>query len=106
MALDLEIQEFSKYETFANVVSLIHVNDPSIFSREKSSNLKVSEDGPCEEAVAAYSLATIGLSACWATGPAAPIFCTAAIAGKALAFKMMIDACGEEETETETDTIN
>ena len=50
---------------------------------------------PCGEAIAAYSLATIGLSACWMSGPAAPLFCGAAIAGKVLAYRAMLRDCDQ-----------
>lgn len=89
--LNLNESEFGKYNAFINVVLLLENEMPGIFT---TSNLA---KGPCEEAIASYSLATLGLAACGATGPAAPLFCGAAIAAKILAFRAMVRDCGDQQ---------
>lgn len=88
IALNLSDVDFQKYNYFVNVLMLLENEEPGILTT--SSYLSKS---PCGEAIAAYSLATIGLSACWMSGPAAPFFCGAAIAAKVLAYRAMLRDC-------------
>lgn len=88
--LDLSEYEINKYDQFANVMCLIHFVDSESLEY-KFINNKITD--PCGEAIAAYSLATIGLSACGLSGPLAPIVCSAAIAAKVLAFRAMVRDC-------------
>jgi len=90
-SLNLNESEFGRYNAFINVVLLLDNEVPGIFT---SSNYA---KGPCEEAIAAYSLSTIGLAACGLSGPLAPIVCGAAITSKVLAFRAMVRDCGEDE---------
>jgi len=88
ISLDLDESEFGKYNQFANVVSLMENAEPGILTKKY---YKTASD--CGEAIAAYSLATIGLAGCGLTGPAAPLVCGVAIAGKVLALRAMIRDC-------------
>lgn len=91
LLLKLNDIEFQKYNYFVNVLLLIENQEPGIISNSKNYSYRLAN--PCDESIAAYSLATIGLSACWMTGPSAPLFCGAAIAAKVLAYRAMIRDC-------------
>ena len=93
IALNLSDSEFNKYNAYANVLKLLKEQEPSIFNNyNQRYSAKAS---PCGDAILSYSLATLGLAACGATGPAAPLFCGIAIANKIRTFKNMIEACKE-----------
>lgn len=87
--LNLSKGEFNRYNLFVNILLLLENADENVFASKNNLRAK----GPCEEAITAYSLATIGLAACAATGPIAPIVCGAAIAAKVLAFRAMARDC-------------
>lgn len=93
LALNLDNIEFQKYNYFVNVLLLLENQEPGILSNSNSYSSRLAS--PCGEAIAAYSLATIGLSACWMTGPGAPLFCGAAIAAKVLAYRAMLRDCAD-----------
>ena len=61
LKLNLNDSEFGKYNTFINIILLIENAEPEIF---KNKNLYSKRADSCGEAIAAYSLATIGLAAC------------------------------------------
>jgi len=94
-AQGLSESEFRKYNAFANVVMLLENETSGLFATSDNIAIEAGED-PCAEAIAAYSLATIGLAACGLSGPFAPIVCGAAIAAKILAFRAMVRDCGDD----------
>lgn len=96
--LDLKEEDFYKYNSFVNVVMLMEKNDKNIFISYNQNTLR---NGPCAEAIASYTLATIGLSACWMTGPGAPLFCGAAIAAKVLAYRAMLRDCAQSPNQNQ-----
>lgn len=93
LKLNLSETEIGKYNAFANVLKLLNNQDEKIFSSINSKNLSAKELSNCGDATLSYTLATLGLAACGATGPAAPLFCGIAIANKVRTFRNMIKAC-------------
>lgn len=77
--------DYVKYNTFANTMRLVQNQDSTIF--------EVDGLTPCQDAILSYSLATLGLAACGASGPAAPLLCTIAIGNKVRTFNNMVKAC-------------
>lgn len=85
--IDLKVgdEEFAKYNLFANVISIIHNDNPDVFTQEGDLQARLTA---CQKAIIANALATVGLAAC-GTG----FFCGVAIAAKVLALDAVLDAC-------------
>ncbi len=85
--IDLKVgdEEFAKYNLFANVISIIHYENPDVFKQEGDLQARLTA---CQKAIIANALATVGLAAC-GTG----FFCGVAIAAKILALDAVLDAC-------------
>lgn len=94
MTLNLIETEFNKYNTFANVLKLLKEQEPNIFDNINQ-NYVTRVSSNCGDAILSYSLATLALAACGASGPAAPLLCGIAIANKIRTFRNMIQACGD-----------
>lgn len=100
LQLNLNDNEFRKYNKLANVFLIIEnsfpgmlANDAKNFENSFRIMLKDEEkDEDCGWAIASYTLATVGLSAC-----ASVVLCPFAIAAKIIAFRNMVSACKEEK---------
>ena len=115
LQLNLNDNEFRKYNKLANVFLIIEnsfpgmlandtenfensfpgmlANDAESFENSFRIMLKDEEkDEDCGWAITSYTLATVGLSAC-----ASVVLCPFAIAAKIIAFRNMVSACKEKE---------
>jgi len=85
LSLNLNPTTFEKYNTWANILKMIHLEQPNIF-------LAKSQKG-CFTSILAYSGATVAVGLACIPNPTTPASCPLAIGLKALAYYNMIEAC-------------
>jgi len=84
--LDLPQHEFQKYNSYANILKLIHNSNP-----QSLTSYQQFQRGGCLGAILAHAFATISLSSC-STG----VLCPVAVAAWIVSYYNMIDACKKE----------